>query len=109
MILSKWLRKTNFTSSNDGYKGKTQQEHQKLICDFVKFHNIHWSRKESFNIGWGIWTQVWPGRLEFERTNLQIDRRIQMKELVYDNWLWVLNSDYSVWLKLKQVEIVFKG
>lgn len=109
MILSKWLRKTNFTSSNDGYKGKTQQEHQKLICDFAKFHNIHWSRKESFNIGWGIWTQVWPGRLEFERTNLQIDRRIQMKELVYDNWLWVLNSDYSVWLKLKQVEIVFKG
>lgn len=35
---------------------KTQQQHQKLRHDFVKFYNICWSHKELLNIGQGIWT-----------------------------------------------------
>ena len=48
-------------------------QHQKLIYNFTKFYNIHWSHKELCNIGWGIWTQFWPkgsGKEEIEQANL---------------------------------------
>lgn len=35
-------------SQNDGYNGKTKQQHQKLIDEFIKFCNICRSHKESF-------------------------------------------------------------
>ena len=36
-LMSKWPRKTIYTSQINAYK---QQQHQKVIHDFAKFYNI---------------------------------------------------------------------
>ena len=41
-LVIKWLRKKISTSEYNAYQQKTQQQHQKPICDFAKFYNIHW-------------------------------------------------------------------
>ena len=41
-LVIKWLRKKISTSEYNAYQQKTQQQHQKSICDFAKFFNIHW-------------------------------------------------------------------